>query len=233
MCDVSYGIYCMRLSAQWCTWAACARNTCFQRFQISCTHALYCCTACSADSDSGLSQDILAIECPALIHVDCPHVDGAYCCSPAALHQGNVKCASILLCPPAFLRQYALFACMRRKISCPEIMCFIGDVTRTSLGAPNIKFVSWAPQNDVLGHPAVKAFITHAGSNSIHEAGYHGKPVICIPMLADQFDQAARVRNQDCCMLTCHLALGACPLGTGCFRCVPEKECAVLTYARQ
>lgn len=66
-------------------------------------------------------------------------------------------------------------------------------MSRTSLEASNIKFISWAPQNDVLGHPAVKAFVTHAGSNSICEAGFHGKPVVCIPLLADQFDQAARV----------------------------------------
>ncbi|DBA85796.1 TPA: UDP-glucuronosyltransferase 2A1 [Trebouxia sp. C0004] len=60
------------------------------------------------------------------------------------------------------------------------------------IAAANIRFTSWAPQNDVLGLPALKAFITHAGSNSIHEATYHGKPVVCIPLLADQFDQAAR-----------------------------------------
>ena len=66
-------------------------------------------------------------------------------------------------------------------------------MSRTSLEASNIKFISWAPQNDVLGHSAVEAFVTHAGSNSIYEAGFHGKPVVCIPLLADQFDQAARV----------------------------------------
>ena len=62
-----------------------------------------------------------------------------------------------------------------------------------SIAAANIRFTDWAPQNDVLGHSALKLFITHAGSNSIHEAAYHGKPVVCIPLLADQFDQAARV----------------------------------------
>ncbi len=67
-------------------------------------------------------------------------------------------------------------------------------MNRTSIEASNIKFISWAPQNDVLGHSAVKAFVTHAGSNSIYEAGFHGKPVVCIPLLADQFDHAAKVR---------------------------------------
>ncbi|KAL0039373.1 hypothetical protein WJX79_005388 [Trebouxia sp. C0005] len=66
------------------------------------------------------------------------------------------------------------------------------NMSLESIAAANIRFTSWAPQNDVLGLPSLKAFITHAGSNSIHEAAYHGKPVICIPLLADQFDQAAR-----------------------------------------
>jgi len=78
-------------------------------------------------------------------------------------------------------------------------MCFVTawlfaeNMSLESIAAANIRFTSWAPQNDVLGLPSLKAFITHAGSNSIHEAAYHGKPVICIPLLADQFDQAARV----------------------------------------
>ena len=72
--------------------------------------------------------------------------------------------------------------------------CITGNMNRTSIGASNIKFTSWAPQNDVLSHSAVKAFVTHAGINSVYEAGFHGKPVVCIPLLADQVDQAAKVR---------------------------------------
>lgn len=33
----------------------------------------------------------------------------------------------------------------------------------------NTKVVKWAPQNDVLGHPKVKAFYTQAGANSFNE----------------------------------------------------------------
>ena len=75
-----------------------------------------------------------------------------------------------------------------------SVICHFADnMTTASLSAPNIKFISFAPQNDVLGHPAVKAFVTHAGSNSIYEAAYHGMPVVCIPLIADQADNAARV----------------------------------------
>ena len=33
----------------------------------------------------------------------------------------------------------------------------------------NVKIVKWAPQNDVLGHPSVKAFFTQGGANSFNE----------------------------------------------------------------
>ena len=57
----------------------------------------------------------------------------------------------------------------------------------------NIKAVDWAPQNDILGHPAVKAFVTHAGSNGLYEAAYHGKPVVSVPLMNEQPDNAAKV----------------------------------------
>ncbi|RVW41315.1 7-deoxyloganetic acid glucosyltransferase [Vitis vinifera] len=46
--------------------------------------------------------------------------------------------------------------------------------------------VSWAPQEEVLAHPAVGAFLTHSGWNSTLKGITAGVPMICWPRFADQ-----------------------------------------------
>ncbi|XP_015717180.2 UDP-glucuronosyltransferase 2A2-like isoform X2 [Coturnix japonica] len=58
----------------------------------------------------------------------------------------------------------------------------------------NTRTYDWIPQNDLLGHPLTKAFITHGGTNGIYEAIYHGIPMVGIPMFADQHDNIAHMR---------------------------------------
>ncbi|CAJ1069307.1 UDP-glucuronosyltransferase 2A1-like [Xyrichtys novacula] len=73
-----------------------------------------------------------------------------------------------------------------------------------TLGA-NTRIYDWIPQNDLLGHPKTRAFITHGGTNGIYEAIYHGVPMLGLPMFADQPDNlvhveakgAARVLNMN------------------------------------
>ncbi|XP_055967186.1 UDP-glucuronosyltransferase 2B17-like isoform X2 [Sorex fumeus] len=62
-----------------------------------------------------------------------------------------------------------------------------------SLGA-NTRLYKWIPQNDLLGHPKTKAFITHGGTNGIYEAIYHGVPMVGIPLFADQPDNIAHMQ---------------------------------------
>ncbi|KAI7813121.1 UDP glucuronosyltransferase 2 family [Triplophysa rosa] len=62
-----------------------------------------------------------------------------------------------------------------------------------TLGA-NTRIYDWIPQNDLLGHPKTKAFITHGGTNGIYEAIYHGVPMVGIPLFLDQPDNMAHMK---------------------------------------
>ena len=56
----------------------------------------------------------------------------------------------------------------------------------------NVKFSKWLPQNDLLGHPNTKLFVTHGGANGQMEALYHSVPFISIPLAGDQVYNAKR-----------------------------------------
>ncbi|XP_032190363.1 UDP-glucuronosyltransferase 2B31-like [Mustela erminea] len=59
---------------------------------------------------------------------------------------------------------------------------------------PNTRLYDWIPQNDILGHPKTKAFVTHGGTNGIYEAIHHGIPMVGIPLFADQPDNLAHMK---------------------------------------
>lgn len=50
----------------------------------------------------------------------------------------------------------------------------------------NLLIRDWIPQNDLLGHPKCRLFVSHGGINGVLEAAYHGVPIAGYPMFADQ-----------------------------------------------
>uniref|UniRef100_A0A8D1FZC7 UDP-glucuronosyltransferase n=2 Tax=Sus scrofa TaxID=9823 RepID=A0A8D1FZC7_PIG len=75
----------------------------------------------------------------------------------------------------------------------PKVLWRYSGKRPTTLGA-NTRLYDWIPQNDLLGHPKAKAFITHGGTNGIYEAIYHGVPMVGVPMFADQPDNIAHMK---------------------------------------
>ncbi|XP_059808456.1 UDP-glucuronosyltransferase 2C1-like [Hypanus sabinus] len=60
----------------------------------------------------------------------------------------------------------------------------------------NTLLTKWIPQNDLLGHPNTRVFISHGGINGIYEAIYHGVPVIGMPLFSDQFDNVVKLESR-------------------------------------
>ncbi|XP_034536370.1 UDP-glucuronosyltransferase 2A3-like isoform X1 [Notolabrus celidotus] len=60
----------------------------------------------------------------------------------------------------------------------------------------NTLLVDWMPQNDLLGHPKIKLFVAHGGTNGVQEAIYHGVPVVGLPVFFDQYDNLLRLEER-------------------------------------
>ncbi|XP_044271140.1 UDP-glycosyltransferase UGT5-like isoform X1 [Tribolium madens] len=62
----------------------------------------------------------------------------------------------------------------------------------------NVKLEKWLPQQDILAHPNIKAFITHGGLLSLIESVYHGVPILAIPVFGDQVTNAMEATWNGC-----------------------------------
>ncbi|KAI8475997.1 MAG: hypothetical protein J3K34DRAFT_516913 [Monoraphidium minutum] len=70
------------------------------------------------------------------------------------------------------------------KLAEAERAAVAADLAAANL--TNLWVAPWVPQNDLLGHPSVKAFVTQGGFLSIGEAAYHGVPIVGLPLIAGQ-----------------------------------------------
>ncbi|XP_056622111.1 UDP glucuronosyltransferase 5 family, polypeptide F1 [Triplophysa dalaica] len=84
----------------------------------------------------------------------------------------------------------AAFAELPQKV----ILRYTG--ARPSALANNTLLVKWFPQNDLLGHPKTRLFVSHGGTNGIFEAIYHGVPIVGLPLVFDQDDNLAKMRSR-------------------------------------
>ncbi|XP_068744718.1 UDP-glucuronosyltransferase 2C1-like isoform X1 [Montipora capricornis] len=75
-----------------------------------------------------------------------------------------------------------------------KVLWKLKNYTPPSL-SPNIRPMDWLPQNDLLAHKKIRAFVTHVGHSSFYESAYHGVPLVAIPLFADQFENAKRAED--------------------------------------
>lgn len=57
---------------------------------------------------------------------------------------------------------------------------------------PNVRLGRWLPQQDILGHRKLRAFVTHGGLLSMFETVYHGVPIVSLPVFCDHDSNAAK-----------------------------------------
>ncbi|RDD36027.1 UDP-glucuronosyltransferase 1-7C, partial [Trichoplax sp. H2] len=73
-----------------------------------------------------------------------------------------------------------------------NVICKCSEKHKYSI-PKNVMTFNWLLQNDLLGHPNIKGFVTHCGMNSILEAAYHGVPIVGIPIFGDQIVNAQKI----------------------------------------
>jgi glucuronosyltransferase len=68
---------------------------------------------------------------------------------------------------------------------------------------PNVKTISWLPQQELLSHPNARLFISHGGLLSKQETVFHGVPAIFLPVWADQPINAQKAEDDGYAIRLC------------------------------
>ncbi|KAF4523516.1 UDP-glycosyltransferase-03 [Ephemera danica] len=95
--------------------------------------------------------------------------------------------------PPKLLRRLLLaFSRLPQRV-----LMKIGGPTPLPPGLvipSNVRAERWLPQQDLLGHPQMRAFFTHCGLHGALEGAWHGVPAVALPVFGDQGDVAEMLR---------------------------------------
>jgi hypothetical protein len=102
----------------------------------------------------------------------------------------------------------------------------LGDL---SLG-PHVKAVNWFDQNDVLGHPHTRAFVSAGGLHSVYEAGFHGVPLVALPFTAEQLHNAKKAEAHGFAYISRESVVFAPHMKQHCNRHANSSSTACLTY---
>ncbi|XP_077999742.1 2-hydroxyacylsphingosine 1-beta-galactosyltransferase-like [Glandiceps talaboti] len=92
--------------------------------------------------------------------------------------------------------KFRKFATGLKKLPQKIIAKYNGDQPPDYLDTTKFKLMKWIPQNDLLGHPKTKAFVSHGGLNSVYEAIYYAIPMIGIPLFYDQHDNIKAIADK-------------------------------------
>ncbi len=66
-------------------------------------------------------------------------------------------------------------------------------VVPAGIEAPaNVRLLDWIPQNDLLGHPKTRAFVSHMGVNGANEAAFHAVPLVAACLMSDSYQNTLR-----------------------------------------
>ena len=93
---------------------------------------------------------------------------------------------------PEYVTEKFIDAFSRLKYT--VIWRYQGDMPRKV--SNNVHIRKWLPQNDLLGHPKTKLFITHSGNNGQYEALYHAIPMLGFYIWGDQKHNAHRIERK-------------------------------------
>ncbi|KAJ6643627.1 UDP-glucosyltransferase 2 [Pseudolycoriella hygida] len=93
--------------------------------------------------------------------------------------------------------QQAFIGAMR-SLSHIQFLWKVDDLSLINEFPDNNVFISkWMPQQDILAHPKIRAFITHAGLVGLQEAIYNSVPLISFPIFGDQDYNAERIHRKE------------------------------------